>query len=103
MTAHLFFREDHLAVNFDIKDSFDACYQSKVVDNVLVILEQIGRRPDGFFTVVSRYTVGQRNVILLVHFILLVVCGVNRPKGIRYISNANFSIAKTAVFLLNPN
>jgi hypothetical protein len=71
MTADRFLGEEHLTIHFDIKDPFAAHNQGKVVNNVLVILEQIGRRPDGTFAVVSRYTVGQRNVVLLIHFILL--------------------------------
>jgi hypothetical protein len=58
MTAHLFLGEEHLAIYFDVKNPFHACHQGKIVNDVLVILEQIGRRPDGSIAVVSRYTVG---------------------------------------------
>jgi hypothetical protein len=71
MSADCFLGKEHLAIYFDIKDPFGTHHQGKVVNDVLVILEQIGRRPDGTFAVVSRYTVGQRNIVLLIHFILL--------------------------------
>ena len=57
MTAYFFLRKKHFAIYFDIKNTLTACYNGKGVNNVLIILEQIGRRPDGSFTVVSRYTI----------------------------------------------
>lgn len=75
MTADFFLGKEHLAIYFHVKNPFGTHNQGKVVDDVLVILEQIGRRPDGSIAVVSRYTVGQSNVVLVIHFILLNAIG----------------------------
>jgi hypothetical protein len=95
MTADCFLGEEHLTIHFDIKNPFCAHNQGEVVDNVLVILEQIGRRPDGPFAVVSRYAVGQRNIVLLVHFILLFSVGL--------ISQQALDIYRTPIFEYTKN
>lgn len=57
VAAQGFLGEEGFAVDFEFKGALGAGDEGETVDDMLIIGQDIGRRPDGAFTVVSRYAV----------------------------------------------
>ena len=63
MAAQRFFGEEGFAVDFEFKGALTAGDEGELFDDVLIVRQDVGRRPDGAFAVVSRHTVFESDLV----------------------------------------